>query len=99
MMAGGHSDVKKCVDNVEEKEMFEGMKGEVEAKTGKTYGSLTAVHYTSQVVAGCNYWVKFVTDGGEYIHVKIFKPLPHTGNPATISEHHEGQTEDAAFNH
>ena len=98
-MMGGHSDSKSCADNPDEKQMFESMKAEVEEKTGKTYGSLEAIVYTSQVVAGCNYWVKFKTDANEFIHVKIFKPLPHTGNPATISEFHEGQTEDGAFNH
>ena len=97
-MLGGHSDVKKCADNPEEKELFEGLKGTVEAKTGKAYGSLTAVSYTSQVVAGTIFWVKYLTDGGEYIHVKIFRPLPHTGNPCEAQEVHEGQTEDSAFN-
>jgi len=32
----------------------------------------------SQVVAGTNYSVKIQVDGDDYVHVKVFKPLPYT---------------------
>jgi cystatin-A/B len=46
----------------------------------------------SQVVAGMNYMVKIQVAPDEYIHVKIYKPLPHTHNPPSISEFHTGKT-------
>ena len=98
MLCGGHSNTKSCADNQEEKEMFEGLKAQIEEKASKTYGQFEAILFTSQVVAGCNYWVKFRTED-EFVHVKIFKPLPHTGNPPEIVEVHGGQTENAEFNH
>jgi len=56
----------------------------------------TPVASKKQVVAGLNYWVKIQTGSESFIHVKIFKPLPHTGAPAEIKEVHGGKTlEDA----
>ena len=95
-MCGGHSEAKSCADNPEEKELFEGMKDDIQTKAGKSYTNFEALKYTSQVVAGTNYWVKFHADD-DYIHVKIFKPLPHTGNPAQIVEVQDGKTEEAGF--
>jgi cystatin-A/B len=46
----------------------------------------------AQVVAGMNYLVKIQVAPDEYIHVKIYKPLPHTHNPPSISEYHTGKT-------
>mmetsp|Transcript_6467 Transcript_6467/g.10058 ORF Transcript_6467/g.10058 Transcript_6467/m.10058 type:complete len:86 (-) Transcript_6467:99-356(-) len=40
--------------------------------------------YSSQVVAGVNYALKIKHDGG-VANVKVFKPLPHTGNPAEVT--------------
>jgi len=52
-----------------------------------------------QVVAGMNYWVKIQVGGGDadYIHAKIFKPLPHTGQPAQLVEVVEGRSVDDAL--
>jgi cystatin-A/B len=56
------------------------------------------VSVKSQVVAGMNYWVKIKVDGDEYIHVKIYKPLPYTNSPPTVQEVIRGKTLDDPLN-
>jgi hypothetical protein len=43
------------------------------------------VTFKTQVVAGTNYMIE-AKSGAEYYHVKVFKPLPHTQAPATLSD-------------
>ena len=90
-LCGGHSNVKSCADadNSDEKELFESLKAAIEEKAENTYTVFEPILFTSQVVAGKNYWVKIHVDD-DFIHVKIYKPLPHTGNPPEISEVHTG---------
>ena len=79
---GGHSQPREPSD--EERDMFIAQKAAVEAQTGEQYpNTFVPIACTSQVVAGTNFWVKFQTDSG-FVHVKIFRPLPHTGNPPNV---------------
>jgi cystatin-A/B len=45
-----------------------------------------------QVVAGINYWFKVQVGESNFIHVKIFKPLPYTNQPPEVNEVHSGKT-------
>merc|ERR1719218_14018 len=44
---------------------------------------IEVISYQSQVVAGTNYIIKLKHSTG-HSEVKVFKPLPHTGKPATV---------------
>lgn len=73
------------------------VKAAVEAKTNQTFKKFEVISYLSQVVAGTNFLMKIqVSDEADgYIHVKIFRPLPYTGEPAQLHEHadvHVGKT-------
>lgn len=59
---------------------------------GSAVTHFTPIAVKKQVVAGINYWVKIQVGESNFIHVKIFKPLPHTGAPAEIKEVHSGKT-------
>ena len=96
MMCGGHSQPRACDED--ERPMFVGLKAAVEAQTGVQYSEFEPVSCTSQVVAGTIFWVKVRTNDA-HVHMKVFRPLPHTGNPAEVQAVHPGQTEDAPFNH
>ena len=68
------------VPAAEELQLFTEFKGMIEAEAGKQFGTFEAVKYTSQVVAGINFQIKYNV-GDSHIHAKVFKPLPHTGAP------------------
>jgi len=50
--------------------------------------SLTVVKQKQQVVCGTNYFVKVKINGGgvgNWLHLRIFEPLPHTGEPPSLA--------------
>jgi hypothetical protein len=81
MLAGGFKNVEDA--SPEHQEILLSVKPELEERLSKTFGSLHALKVTSQVVAGVNYLMKVKADES-YVHVKIAKPLPHTGRPPFI---------------
>lgn len=64
----------------------------IQQSAGQEYEHFVPVKIRQQVVAGMNYWVKIQVGPDAYIHVKIFKPLPHTGQPAEVKEVSAGKT-------
>jgi cystatin-A/B len=95
-MMGGHSAYKQ--PNAEELEFFLLQRAAIEAAAGHAFQHFEVVHFTHQVVAGTIYQVKIKVADGEHIHVKIFKPLPHTGQPAQVQVVTTGHAHDAPFN-
>jgi cystatin-A/B len=91
-ICGGWSEASGLSE--EEYQMVCSLAEQVHHQIGKTTTHFTPVASKKQVVAGLNYFVKIQVDHGEhdYIHVKIFKPLPHTGLPAEVKEVHQGKT-------
>jgi hypothetical protein len=71
------------------------VKGEVETRLGKSFGTFRAVKFNTQVVAGTIYLFKVEADGGEYVHAKVIKPLPHTGKPPSLMQVQGGLSEDS----
>nr|XP_022304750.1 cystatin-A-like isoform X2 [Crassostrea virginica] len=67
------------------------VKDAVEEKVGKKLETYSPVSYKTQVVAGINYFVK-VNVGDEYLHLRIFAPLPCTGNPKELTDLQTGKT-------
>lgn len=62
------------------------LKAEILAAAGAAEtDALEALSYTSQVVAGTNFRVKLKV-GGKEVTAQIFRPLPHTGEPASLKE-------------
>merc|ERR1719428_2178967 len=99
-MCGGHSapkDVEDTEDGNELKEIVAGLKSKVEEKLEKTFGTFTPIKYTTQVVAGIIYQVKVDVGDNKYVHAKIVKPLPHTGNPPELMEAQGDKAMDDAF--
>ena len=62
------------------------LKAEILAAAGAAEtDAVEALSYTSQVVAGTNFRVKLKV-GGKEVTAQIFRPLPHTGEPASLKE-------------
>lgn len=64
--------------------MCTSLKSQVEVKAGKNFDTFTAISYKTQVVAGTNFFVKVHVGGDDHIHVRIFRPLPHTGGEPEV---------------
>ena len=77
MMCGGFGSSRPADDNV--KAMATEMKPKVEQALGKTYTQFEAVSFTTQVVAGTNYKIKVKVGDEDYVHIKVFVPLPCNG--------------------
>ncbi|XP_072307459.1 cystatin-B-like [Eucyclogobius newberryi] len=82
MICGGTGYVKPADPEVQG--ICDSVKGQVEEKTGKKYETFVAKTYTTQVVAGTNYFVKIHVGGDDHVHVRIFKGLPHTGGELKV---------------
>lgn len=54
---------------------------------------LKAVKYSTQVVAGTNYFIKAHVGNGRYVHVRAHKPLPHTGKGVELHSVQTDKTE------
>jgi len=82
-MCGGFKAESQATPEIQT--MVETFKGDIETKLSAQFTVFTAKTYTTQVVAGTNYKVKIEVDGAKVVEVKIYEPLPHTGNPKQLS--------------
>ena len=89
MLAGGFNNVQNADNEVQA--IIDQVRGEVEAQVG-TLSSYQAISFTRQVVAGMNYKVKVQVSDQEYLHIKVYVPLPHTHNPPSLSQLERGKT-------
>ncbi|ESO11041.1 hypothetical protein HELRODRAFT_167561 [Helobdella robusta] len=76
-LCGGTSDVKPAGADVQA--VVDKVRHHVENKMNKNFKEFTAIHFSSQVVAGTNYFVKVHGGDEEYLHLRIFVPLPCHG--------------------
>jgi cystatin-A/B len=91
-MLGGFGNAQEL--EPEERERIVACKGIVEERANRQFTEFEPVKVQKQVVAGMNYKVKIQVDNGEFIHVKIFFPLPHTNEGPQVSEYADGLTAD-----
>ena len=73
------------------------LKNDAEAQAQSTFAVFEAIACTSQVVAGTNYLVRVRTSDTEFVHLKIFEPLPHTKQPAQLTSIATGRAEGDAL--
>ncbi|XP_004436564.1 PREDICTED: cystatin-A isoform X2 [Ceratotherium simum simum] len=83
MMPGGLTEARPATPDIQE--IANEVKSQLEAKTNQTYEEFKAVEYKTQVVAGTNYYIKVQVGDNNYIHLKIFKSLPHQGGSLTLT--------------
>merc|ERR1712142_310986 len=73
MICGGTGDEKPADEQVQQH--VANVKGQVEAKLGKSFPVFEAKTYKSQVVAGRNYFVKVHVGDNKCLHLRIYHNL------------------------
>ena len=78
-LCGGMSQMRQADED--EIALFNSLQASIAENAEMEISEFEVLGCASQVVAGTNFWVKIRTNNG-IIHVKIFRPLPHTQQPA-----------------
>merc|ERR1739845_330064 len=89
-MCGGASEVAAA--DAETIDICNTVRGDLETRLAKPFQEYTAVSVRKQVVAGTNFLVKIHVGGGDHVHVRIFRPLPHTNGAPEVHGHQAGKT-------
>lgn len=71
----------------EDQALVNGLTAAINAKQNANFDSYTVVQASSQVVAGTNHFYHVnANPGNAPFTLTIYEPLPHTGQPAELSE-------------
>lgn len=84
-MPGGLTVVHTADDTVQE--IVDNLFVDIVRDIPKEVDKLTATHYRTQLVAGTNFFIKArvgSVDSEEFVHVRVFRPLPHTEKPPEV---------------
>ena len=92
MMCGGFGDAEDADEEI--KAIAKEIKPQVEKALGAKYSQFEAVKYISQVVAGTNYKIKVKVGDKQYVHIKVYVPLPCKNAPNELLEQEAGKTLD-----
>ncbi|XP_073524771.1 leukocyte cysteine proteinase inhibitor 1-like [Phyllobates terribilis] len=93
-MVGGFGPEKPA--NEEAQAACDSVKAQFLKQSGKNAAKFVVWRFRSQVVAGTNYLVK-VDIGDDFCHLKIFVPLPHTGEDPELLGWQCGKTKNDAI--
>lgn len=82
MICGGHSQAKQPDQEIIG--LANSLKSQIESQAGFNFADFQVLSYTTQVVAGINYRLT-IQAGDKTLEVVIYKPLPHTNEPASVT--------------
>uniref|UniRef100_A0A9L0K5G2 Cystatin domain-containing protein n=1 Tax=Equus asinus TaxID=9793 RepID=A0A9L0K5G2_EQUAS len=82
---------KSCRERAEDAAGGVGESGKVrsqlEEKENKKFPIFKAVEFRSQVVAGTNHFIKVQVGDDDFVHIRVFKSLPHENKPPALSSY------------
>ena len=84
-MVGGLGELQKAT--AETQMLINSVRQAAEDQAGQKFEEFKAISFKSQVVAGINFFVKVEVDvggGGKFVHLRVYQPLPHTGEPPKL---------------
>ncbi|XP_053474676.1 cystatin-B [Ictalurus furcatus] len=83
-LCGGTGHVKHA--NAEVQKICDEVKPEVEKKAGKNFDVFKATAFSSQSVAGTNYFIKVQVGESDYMHIRVFRSLPSEGYKLSLHD-------------
>uniref|UniRef100_A0A8D2JST9 Cystatin-B n=1 Tax=Sciurus vulgaris TaxID=55149 RepID=A0A8D2JST9_SCIVU len=83
MMCGAPSATQPAT--AETQDIADQVKSQLEEKENQKFPVFKAVSYKSQVVAGTNYFIKVDVGSENFVHLRVFRSLPHENKPLTLS--------------
>ncbi|KAM7180994.1 cystatin-B-like [Macrochelys suwanniensis] len=94
MLPGGLTTTKPATPEIQK--IADQVKPELEGKENKTYPVFVALVYTTQVVAGTNYFIKvsISNSNDECIHLRVYESLPHENKEPSLTSYQTGKTKD-----
>ncbi|KAM4794957.1 cystatin-A-like [Rhinophrynus dorsalis] len=96
-MCGGLGGAKPA--NPEVQAIVDEIKEELEKRSGQNFCTFKAVEYKTQLVAGTNYFVKVHAGDQDYVHVRIYKMLPHAQEKLSLTAFQLGRTREDEIVH
>ncbi|EGW09152.1 cystatin-B [Cricetulus griseus] len=85
MMCGAPSATQPAT--AETQEISDTVKSQLEEKENQKFTVFKAVSFRQQVVAGINFFIKVDVGDEKFVHLRVFKPLPHENKPLTLSSY------------
>ncbi|XP_008055050.1 cystatin-B [Carlito syrichta] len=85
MMCGAPTSTQPATDEIQH--IADQVKSQLEKKENKTFPVFKAMSFKSQLVAGTNYFIKVHVGGDVYIHLRVFRSLPHENQALTLSDY------------
>ncbi|TSK98424.1 Cystatin-B [Bagarius yarrelli] len=89
---GGLSERQDATEEVHE--ISGKMKPFAEKKTGRNFEIFNAIFHKTQVVAGTNYFIKVHVGDVEFVHLRVWKKLPHDREQLELYGVQTGKTFD-----
>ncbi|KAM5281373.1 cystatin-A [Ctenodactylus gundi] len=92
MIPGGLTEARSATPEIQA--IADEIKPQLEEKTNASYEEFEAIEYKTQVVAGTNYYIKIRVGDEQYIHVKVFRPLPGQNEDLVLSGYQMDKSKD-----
>ncbi|XP_061494103.1 cystatin-B-like [Rhineura floridana] len=97
MKCGGTTEAQAAT--AETQQIVQEVKPQVEEKEGRSFEVFNAVEFKTQIVAGINYFIKVHVGNDEFLHIRVFKSLPHENKPLALNSYQsqKGKHDELAY--
>ncbi|XP_012372048.1 cystatin-B-like [Octodon degus] len=83
MMCGAPSTTQRAMAQTQD--LADSVRTQLEEKENRKYSVFKAVSFKCQLMAGTNYFIKVDTGDENFLHLRVFKSLPHENKPLELA--------------